>query len=161
MRKFRIKTTDEINGNLYLPADNYDDVAPGLPLRLHSNGTWDPPEQHWDSGEFTITLTNQHQIYVCQSWRDSVTVEGNQMVAMVPLSKPWSAYAIMDADDFTDYDDIADIPLGTQFAIIDGKLAASTAAAPPIMWIKSAKPLTDGEYEVELSTVGMKNIGFA
>jgi len=154
---FRVRVDREINGTLYTRQTAYDDVVPGIPIRLHNDGTYDPPEQYWDDGTFTITYENLHRMYVCQSWKDSVTLEGNEQVAMVPFTQPFSAIAIVDADDFADYDDVSDITPGTAFAIINGLLAAATATNPPVLQVLSnPKSMFNDEYEVEFATWGLR-----
>ena len=158
MRMFRAKPSIEVYGQMYTRQGRYRDVIPGLPIRLHNDGTVDPPDQYWENGSFTVTNENIHRIYICQSWKDSVTLEGNEMVAMIPIRHPFDALAIVDAGDFLLYDDVSLIPVGTPFGIVDGKLGEPIGGAiPAVLWLRT-KPVDigNGEYEVELSTVGLK-----
>ncbi len=158
MREFRAQVTGEISHKLYLPAEAYDTLQPGMPLRLHANGTVDPPDNSWELGKGTITHGNYHQMYICQSWRDSVTREGNQMLAMIPLSIPFKALAIVEADDFADVADIGALTAGTTFAYIENKLTPTKAGNPPIMQLlKTPKRLFNDEWEIEVATWGLRH----
>lgn len=160
MRKFQARPTDETYGILYTRQDAYEDVMPGLPIRLHNDGTMDPPDLHWDNGVFTVTDDNLFRIYVCQSWKDSVTLEGNEMVAMIPITQPFSAVMIVDADDFLNVDDVSSMAPGTRFSLITGKLMSDSlpVSGSPYVFhlLKKPKALFNGEYEVEVATWGLR-----
>lgn len=158
MREFRAKVKDEMNGQVYTRQTAFNDVIPGIPLRLHNDGTYDPPGIYWDDpANATVTYDNLHRIYVCVSWKDSMSYYGNEQAAMIPITQPFAASAIIESSDFVNGTDVAAIEPGDQYAFISGKLYPPTETSPAIFQvIRKPEALFNGEYYVEFATWGLR-----
>lgn len=159
MRAFRAKTTN-VNGTVYIGPNGIGALAPGVLVRLHAEGIMDIDPAYWNQdGLSTVDASNRREMYICNSWSDSVSKEGNSKIAVIPICSPFDAYAILVASDFADFTDIDAIPIGTVFGWVNGKLSLNTDV--PFMWVKAKQKLPtssngETEYNVLLSTVGMK-----
>ena len=87
-------------------------------------------------GATTITLTNKHKIYYCNSWKDSASTLANAMVSTIPLTKQFDYDITFEKDD-ADLASSTTFAPGTLVTIDKGKFAVATSTDYVIGHVKA------------------------
>lgn len=70
-----------------------DTIKPGVLLLMNDEGRFDL------LGDTTISLSNKHLVYYCNSWGDSAHALGNGMVSVIPVTKQFEYDITFEAED--------------------------------------------------------------
>ena len=84
---------------------------------------------------------------------------GNEMGAMIPITQPFSALAIVTLDDFAEgsISSVAELTPSTLLYFETGKLTSIENGLPPIFHVVSNPvAMFNGEYEIEVATWGLR-----
>ena len=98
-----------------------DSLIPGLLLIMNEDGRFEL------LGNTTVSLSNKHSVYYCNSWADAVTKYGNAMVSAIPITKQFEYEITFEAGDSL-LENGADLAIGDLICITTGKYAEAVTA---------------------------------
>ena len=103
-----------------------------------------------------IISTNRHKVYFCASHKDSVSVNGNGNIAVIPAMMKTEIEMVITAGDMVDGDVISNITSGKKLCIVGGKIGVETGDMASVMYaLGSPVHIGNGDYRLDASTHGM------
>lgn len=125
-----------------------DSLKPGVLLIMNDDGRFEL------LGDTTVSLTNKHLVYYCNSWKDSVSAYGNGMVSAIPITEQFEYEITFDADD-DEIEALADLEPGDLLCITDGVFAEATTSGDYVIGsVRSGTATADLGGTITVTTYG-------
>lgn len=92
-------------------------LKPGVPMLMDNDG------ELILLGNTDVIIGNKHKVYFCNSWADSVSASGNDMISAIPLTKQFEYDIELEANDSDET-----LAIGDMVKLDGGKYAKADAS---------------------------------
>ena len=148
MKNFAARTNGinmKIDGDMV--AANRATLKPGVPMLMDTDG------ELILLGNTNVVIGNKHKVYFCNSWADSVSASGNDMISAIPLTKQFEFDIEFEANDAALTASI-DLTVGDLLSLVSGDYKEAASTELVIGSVKSGGATKTAGGTLTITTIG-------